>query len=101
MGSYNLKDNYSQAGHRPAVHNVVVAVLLVEVHIHVVVGVGHRTVVEHSCSRHVEDMWWVPIVEVDYSRPTMKVAPLGSSEVEVEVEMQLRMTSTRGQPPPP
>lgn len=62
VGSCNLKDNYSQAGRRAAVHNVVV-VLVAEVHIHGAVaqlnavGVGHRKVVEHNCSRHVGDMW--------------------------------------------
>lgn len=103
MGSYNLKDNYSQAEHRWAVHNVVaVVVLVVEVHIHGavarlnVVVVGHRKVVEHNCSRHVEDMWRVPSVEVDYSRPTL--VALGSTEEGVVV-VQQRMTSMMGQPP--
>lgn len=101
MGSYNLKDNYSRAGHRLAVHSVVV-VLAAEVHIHDavarlnVVGVGHRMVVEHNCSRHVEDMWWVPSVEVGYSRPTM--VALGWTEAGVVV-VQRQMTSMTGQPP--
>lgn len=102
MGSYNLKDNYSPAEHRSEVHNVVV-VLVAEVDIHGavarlnVVEVGHRMVVEHNCSRHVEDMWRVPSVEVGYSRPTMTVE-LGSTEVELVV-VQRRMTSMTGQPP--